>query len=86
MLKRIYMDRATIARNKKAGVFDPAICIKTSKGVCRGHKAVIQGASRIHQAEDPNPLAGGATVWIETTAPVKVLREGVPNETIRHIS
>ena len=30
MIKRIYMDRSVIGRNKKDGTFLPAICVKTS--------------------------------------------------------
>lgn len=72
MIKRIYMDRSTIARNKKEKVFEPAVCVKTSKSVVRGHEVQIDGFSRVIQQEDPNPAAGGATVWIATTAPIRV--------------
>lgn len=73
MLKRIYMDRATIARNKKEGRFDPAICVRTTQGTHRGHDIIIDGLSRVLQMEEPNPLAAGATVWIQTTARVSIV-------------
>lgn len=73
MIKRIYMDRQTIRRNKETGEFNPAICVRTSQGVTRGHDVLIEGRSQVHQLEKPNPLAGGATVWIQTNSPVRII-------------
>ncbi len=72
-LKRIYMNRQIIARNKKEGLFDPAICIRTSQVTRRGHDVRIDGPCSIQQTEEPNLLAGGATVWIQTEAPVYIV-------------
>ncbi len=73
-IKRIYMDRSTLARNKKTGVFDAAICVRISNRVLRGHDVYIEGHSQVKQLEVPNLLAGGATVWIETNSPVRIIR------------
>ncbi len=73
MLKRIYMNRMIIARNKKAGIFAPAICVRTSQGTERGHTVFIEGRSVVRQMQEPEPLAAGATVWIETLARVSII-------------
>lgn len=72
MIKRIYMNRHTIGRNRRTGSFAPAICVKTSKGVVVGHDVQVDGPSRISQQAGLSPLAGGVTVWITTHAPVRV--------------
>ena len=74
-LKRIHINRQTIARNKKKGENEPIIGVEES-GVPKvyGHHVYIDGPSTIMYRKD-KPLKCGATVWIETRAPVAVITD-----------
>ncbi len=74
-IKRIYMDRHTLATNKRDGKNLPAIVVRTSEGPYRGTQVLIDGRSRIIQESAPNKLAGGASVYIMTAARVSVHQE-----------
>ncbi len=88
VLKRIYINRATCAKNKETGAFEPAICVKTSKGVVQGHEVTVEGYLRFIQHDGVVKSAGGATVYAETKSPVRVRLinpVGVGNDTITDI-
>lgn len=72
MLKRIHVDKHAIARNHKHGTDDPPITVKTYKSNDRCHEVRIDGPSTV--VYGAKPLACGARVWIETQAPVAILR------------
>jgi hypothetical protein len=55
----------------KDGSALPVITCKTSKGNIKGSTCTIHGDSEIVYSAD-KPLACGAKVWIQTTAPVTI--------------
>lgn len=69
MLKRIHVNQHLIKSNRRDGANDPPLTIKTSRANHKAHEVVVDGPSRIVYSPD-RPLACGARVWIETTAPV----------------
>jgi hypothetical protein len=70
-LTRIHVNQHVIARNRKAGTNDPVLTVKTSRSNTYAHVVAIHGPSRVVYAPC-KPLACGARVWIETTAPVEL--------------
>lgn len=73
IIKRIHVNQHNIKANKKAGNNDlPVITIKTSKENIKAKDIHIWGDSRLKYSPD-NPLACGATLWIETTAEVFIV-------------
>lgn len=68
----IHIDQHALKRNRKAGTREPVITVKTYKTNLRGHAVQIDGPAKIVYSPD-NPLSCGATVWIETQAPVKLV-------------
>ena len=73
MKTKIYINRHVIASNKKHGRNDPPITVADYKSRCRTHEVEIMGNSRVVYQPD-KPLSCGATVWIETEAPVLISR------------
>lgn len=72
MKTRIHVDRQAVARNVKHGTDDPVITVKTYKENRRCHEVRIDGPSSVVYGK--KPLSCGARVWVETEAPVEVLR------------
>lgn len=78
VLKRIHVNQHNLKKNKVAAekaIPDyqplPVLSVLTAEQSTRvhGNSVEILGPSRlVHQPDDP--LVDGATVWIETTAPV----------------
>jgi hypothetical protein len=69
MRKQIHVNQHVIKRNRKNHTQDPVITIKTYKGNTYSNDVFIDGPSTVVYRPDM-PLACGATVWIETKAPV----------------
>ena len=75
-IKRIHVNRHTLARNKKFGENAPAVGVEQSGRTKRyGHRVqiMVNGevvASVIHSEE--RPMHCGARCWIETQAEVRV--------------
>ena len=69
LVKRIHVNQHIIRENKKNKTNKEAITIQTSKGSFTAHKVQIHGKSKVIYSPD-KPLKCGATVWVETTAPI----------------
>ena len=70
----IHVNQHVIKSNRKNGVTDPVLTVKTYKENRYGHEVLIKGDSRI--VYSPNkPLSCGAHVWIETQGEVIVLND-----------
>lgn len=71
MLARVYINRHKIQANKKASknsnsiIDDPAIAIKTYKGVEYAKEVEFKGKVRLVQDAE-NAICSGATIWLET--------------------
>ena len=61
---RIYINRHTIAANKKHGESEPPIAVRTYKGVEYAQDMVLTGEWRL-KYDAPNAICSGATVWLE---------------------
>lgn len=68
-IKRIHVNRAVLADNKKYGLNNPAITIQTSKGPYRAAKVKVYGVAEMVHSEK-KPLSCGARVWLETRSRV----------------
>lgn len=73
MLTRIIMNRHIIASNKKHGVNEPPIAVKTYKSTIYCHEVEIIGTTRLVYDPTDSPCSG-ATAWIETDGQVLILR------------
>tara|TARA_Y100000004_G_scaffold134438_1_gene152066 strand:+ start:136 stop:387 length:252 start_codon:yes stop_codon:yes gene_type:complete len=71
-IKRIHINQHKIRSNKKNGLNEPVITVKTSKSNSYGHEVHVDGPSKIIYSPD-KPLSCGARVWIETEKTVHVL-------------
>jgi|TARA_B100000085_G_scaffold267051_1_gene276266 hypothetical protein len=71
-IKRIHINQHKIRSNKKNGLNEPVITVKTSKSNSYGHEVHVDGPSKIIYSPD-RPLSCGARVWIETEKTVHVL-------------
>lgn len=69
-IKRIIVNRHVIRANRRGGD-DPPLTVHMSDRSYQGHEVEVNGPSRVTYRPD-KPLSCGATVWIETTAPVMV--------------
>ena len=68
----IHVNQHVIKANRKNGVVDPVLTVKTYKSNTYAKEVVIHGASRV--VYSPNkPLSCGAHVWIETDSDVEVI-------------
>jgi hypothetical protein len=68
----IHVNQHVIKSNRKAGVQDPVLTVKTYKSNTYANAVEIQGPSKIVYSPE-KPLSCGAHVWIETEAEVKIL-------------
>ena len=71
MKKRIHINQHKIKSNKKHGLNEPVITVKTYKSNDYGHHVMIKGESHLIYRPD-KPLSCGATVWLETNSDVVV--------------
>jgi len=67
--KRIHVNQHILRRNKKIGMNDPALTVKTYKSNHIGNTVKILGPSKI-VSQPFKPLPCGATIWVETYAKV----------------
>jgi hypothetical protein len=70
MKKIIHVNQHVIRANKKNGVNDPVITVKTYKENTYAHSVKILGPSKIVYSE--KGLSCGARVWIETEAELEI--------------
>ena len=71
------MNQHKIKSNKKHGLNEPVLTVKTSKENIYGQIVVIEGASIVVYSPD-KPLSCGAKVWIETDSKVRVYSNAIP--------
>lgn len=69
----IHVNQHVIKSNRKNGVDEPVLTVKTYKSNTYAREVNIKGESKIVYAPD-NPLSCGAHVWIETQAEVDVIK------------
>ena len=69
MRKRIHINQHKIRSNKKHGLNEPVITVKTSKSNDYAHEVEINGPSKVIYSPD-KPLSWGSKIWIETEAEV----------------
>ena len=74
MLKRIHVNQHNIKANAKDGGSRPVMTVKTYKENVVCDEVHIDGPSTLVYRPD-RPLSCGARVWIETKAPVHILKE-----------
>ena len=73
MKKIIHVNQHVIKANRKNGVEDPVLTIKTYKDNIYAHEVEVLGPSKIIYSTD-KPLSCGAHVWIETQADVLIIK------------
>ena len=74
------MNQHKIKSNKKFGLNEPVLIVKTSKENIHGQTVAIDGASTVVYSPD-KPLSCGAKVWIETDSKVRIYNmESRPRE------
>ena len=61
----IHVNQHVIKSNRKNGVEDPVLTVKTYKENIYAHEVEIKGDSKVYYSPD-KPLSCGAHVWIET--------------------
>lgn len=69
----IHVNQHVIKKNAKTGCNDPVLTVKTYKSNTYAHEVVIKGDSKVVYSPD-KPLSCGARVWIETEAPVEIVK------------
>ena len=69
----IHVNQHVIKANRRDGVENPVLTVKTYKDNRYAHEVEILGDSKIIYSPD-KPLSCGAHVWIETTNEVKIIR------------
>tara|TARA_R100000742_G_C4232576_1_gene53831 strand:+ start:332 stop:550 length:219 start_codon:yes stop_codon:yes gene_type:complete len=69
MKKRIHVNQHKIRSNKKNGLNEPVITVKTYKSNDYAHEVTILGESKVVYSPT-KPLSCGAKVWIETESEV----------------
>jgi hypothetical protein len=68
----IHINRFTIDRNRKLGLTDKPIIVRTYKGTQHADHVEILGPAKIVYSQ--TPLSGcGARVWIETEGQVNII-------------
>lgn len=72
MKTMIHVNQHVIKSNRKDGVQDPVLTVKTYKSNTYAKEVVIHGPSRVVYSPD-KPLSCGARVWIETESNVEVI-------------
>ncbi len=69
----IHVNQHVIKANKKNGVENPVLTVKTYKSNTYAHEVDIKGDSKIIYSPD-KPLSCGAHVWIETHNEVVIVK------------
>lgn len=69
----IHVNQHVIKSNRKNGVNDPVLTVKTYKSNQYAHEVIVHGPSKVIYSPD-QPLSCGAHVWIETQSPVEVVK------------
>jgi hypothetical protein len=69
----IHVNAHVIKANKKNGVNDPVLTVKTYKENRYAHEVDINGPSKIVYSPD-KPLSCGAHVWMETQGEVTIIK------------
>jgi len=69
----VHVNQHVIKSNRKNGVQEPVLTVKTYKDNRYAHEVIIKGDSKIVYSPD-KPLSCGAHVWIETMAEVEVVK------------
>ena len=69
----IHVNQHVIKENRKTGAKEPVLTVKTYKSNTYAHEVRIKGDSRVVYSPD-EPLSCGARVWIETNAPVEIIK------------
>lgn len=70
-IKRIHVNQHVIKANKKNGINDPVLTIKTTSDNIKANHIMIGDNVRLCYAPE-SPLACGATIWIETTEQISI--------------
>ena len=69
----IHVNQHVVKSNRKNGVEDPVLTVKTYKENNYAHEIEIEGPSKV--VYSPNkPLSCGAHVWIETQGEVTIIK------------
>ena len=69
----IHVNQHVIKSNRKNGMNDPVLTVKTYKENNYAHEIEIEGPSKV--VYSPNkPLSCGAHVWIETQGEVTIIK------------
>ena len=71
LIKRIVINRHSLAYNRKHGTNRPCVSVQTSSEVFTGQEASIKGDSKVIHSPG-KPLKCGAEIWIETRAEVEL--------------
>lgn len=69
----IHVNQHVIKANRKNGVNNPVLTVKTYKENKYAHDVEILGPSKIVYSKD-KPLSCGAHVWIETNSEVIIIK------------
>ena len=69
----VHVNQHVIKANRKNGVEDPVLTVKTYKENRYAHEVEIEGPSKIVYSPD-KPLSCGAHVWIETQGEVTIIK------------
>jgi hypothetical protein len=69
----IHVNQHVIKSNRKNGVNNPVLTVKTYKNNIYAHEVEIEGPSKVVYSPD-KPLSCGARVWIETNSEVIVTK------------
>lgn len=68
----IHVNQHIIRSNAKNGESKPTLTVKQGRKNTYAQEVIIDGPSKVVYSPD-SPLSCGAKVWIETTAPVKLI-------------
>ena len=69
----IHVNQHVIKSNRKNGVNNPVLTVKTYKENRYAHEVEIDGPSKVVYSPD-KPLSCGAHVWIETQGEVTIIK------------
>jgi len=69
----IHVNQHVIKSNRKNGVEDPVLTVKTYKNNRYAHEVEVLGPSKVVYSPD-KPLSCGAHVWIETQGEVTIIK------------
>ena len=69
MKTKIHVNQHVVRSNKKHGMKEPVLTVKTYKSNTYAHEVEINGPSKVIYSPD-KPLSCGARVWIETESEV----------------